>query len=594
MAEPLPRRRFARLCRGSDRATLAALIADCYRARGWETAVHPLAGRVELRREGACRTLVVRRAGLWAPASDSNPDVDALFFVGRGRAPPDALGPAALYELLFYGLDRETCERLFRERFGRSPYRRPPSGPERVTRALQRGLAADPERAIRGAAALAVVLAVALLAVGLPGAPTEESAAPGATPAAIAPSAEGANGDAEAEVAAGGAATTGADAAPWPTNQNWPTAGAGMARTRSNPAAAGPLGNVTIRRTLTPQAGIAGAPVLANGTAYVSGYGGVLIATEARSLSPRWDVETDGLASVTPTVTADAIYATSGSTVYATVSESASDREDPENQTWSVADLGATVAGAPAVAGGRVYVATTRGRVVAMDARTGAVRWNVSVGNHSLAAPAAAAGSVFVAHGGGVTALARDGTVRWRWNGSEVVAAPAVARGTVLVGTENGTVAALEARTGAPRWIAAANGSVKSGVAVVSDLGLAIVGDETGELYAIETRNGSVRWTRSLDGAVAAAPAAAGRTFYVTTRNGSVYGVTTLAGTVRWRTTLGAPVVLPPVVADGALYVADVSGELHVLRGTRHTGKRRGEYCDALGGRYDDVHCGTE
>jgi outer membrane protein assembly factor BamB len=169
-----------------------------------------------------------------------------------------------------------------------------------------------------------------------------------------------------------------------------------------------------------------------------------------------------------------------------------------------------------------------------------------------------------------------------------------VTRGTVFAATENGTVAALDARSGDPRWTAQTNGSIESGVAVVSGLELAIVGDETGRLYAFGAANGTLRWVRPLDGEVAAAPAVAGRTLYVATRNGTVYGVTTLVGTVRWQAALGAPVILPPVVADGALYVADASGTLHLLRGTRHTDERREEQCALMEARYDSARCRSE
>ena len=68
---------------------------------------------------------------------------------------------------------------------------------------------------------------------------------------------------------------------------------------------------------------------------------------------------------------------------------------------------------APAVAYGSVYVSTTDGDVVAIDARSGEERWRRSVGGAAFA-PRIVSGTLYVPTGAGIVALGADGTEQWR------------------------------------------------------------------------------------------------------------------------------------------------------------------------------------
>ena len=124
-------------------------------------------------------------------------------------------------------------------------------------------------------------------------------------------------------------------------------------------------------------------------------------------------------------------------------------QSNPPSQRGSVwgAQVEGDVAQSPAVAGGRVYVASVTGVVSALEASSGEVLWQTDMG-------------------------------------SPVTTAPTVAGHTVLVGTESGTVAGLDAFNGQLSWGFQTGGKI-TGSPVVAATTLYVVSHD-GNLYALE------------------------------------------------------------------------------------------------------------
>jgi outer membrane protein assembly factor BamB len=106
---------------------------------------------------------------------------------------------------------------------------------------------------------------------------------------------------------------------------------------------------------------------------------------------------------------------------------------------WTTA-LGNAILGSPAIANGIAYVATYDGKVDALDALTGAIKWSD--------APGSASG----------------------------LSTPAVANGIVYVGSDNHDIYALDATTGAVDWAVVTGGTVNSSPTVVN--GVVYVGSD--------------------------------------------------------------------------------------------------------------------
>ncbi|WP_439653197.1 outer membrane protein assembly factor BamB family protein [Rhodothermus marinus] len=106
-----------------------------------------------------------------------------------------------------------------------------------------------------------------------------------------------------------------------------------------------------------------------------------------------------------------------------------------------------------------MLVPTTRGRLVALEAASGATAWMLALPDTSvhLTTPAMAGSTVYVAGGDGVVRalMLRTGMVRWTWTGGAAIVATSVVdttAGVLYVGDLRGRLVALELTNGRLRW----------------------------------------------------------------------------------------------------------------------------------------------
>jgi outer membrane protein assembly factor BamB len=116
-----------------------------------------------------------------------------------------------------------------------------------------------------------------------------------------------------------------------------------------------------------------------------------------------------------------------------------------KGSVWSKR-VGGDVRHAPAVAHDTVYVTTSRGKVVALDAATGAERWQTDVGVNITAAPTVAGATVLIGtESGGVFGLdAHSGERLWEFKtAGKITASPIVAGGTLYIVSHDGALYAV-------------------------------------------------------------------------------------------------------------------------------------------------------
>jgi outer membrane protein assembly factor BamB len=182
---------------------------------------------------------------------------------------------------------------------------------------------------------------------------------------------------------------------------------------------------------------------------------------------------------------------------------------------------GAGVSGArvaPAYADGKIFVAGVDGDVAALDAASGRTLWSKRIGQRHgfilhhgqnsmrwAGGPAVDAGLLVVGGlEGEVHALdAGSGADRWQAQvSSEVISTPAIADGIVVVRTDDGRVFGLNASDGSRHWVYDRSTvpalSLRGNAAPRIADGVVYAGEDSGKLVALRLSDGNVMWEQTL------------------------------------------------------------------------------------------------
>ncbi len=220
---------------------------------------------------------------------------------------------------------------------------------------------------------------------------------------------------------------------------------------------------------------------------------------------------------------------------------------------------------APSVDAGLVVVAGDE-VLSALDAATGRPRWRVPMTGGFSAPPAASGGWVIGSPAGGdVLAIrAADGQVVWTQRlGASVRVRPVVTATGVYVSLEDGRVVALDVTTGTPRWERKLGG--KPAELLVLDDRL-FVGADDKFFYSLKTSNGDVRWKRRIGGRPAGAPAVDARRVCYVALDNILWALDRNNGGLKWHEQLPMRPSGGPLVVGDVVVVAGVAAEVHVYR----------------------------
>lgn len=266
--------------------------------------------------------------------------------------------------------------------------------------------------------------------------------------------------------------------------------------------------------------------------------------------------------------------------------------------------------GGLAADGGKVFIATGFGTVVALDVNSGKPVWTKKLAIPIREAPTAADGRVFVVNAESelYCLSAADGTELWTQKGLPENAAvltsasPAVSGNLVFVPFPSGEITALDIKNGQPKWTdTLAKGDVNNSATAIGEAARPVVDreavfamsrggqliatskdkgerlwtreirgsqtpwiagdalfvvDATGKLVALNRKDGKVRWLTPLPGDGRwSGPVLAGGKLWLASSKGLFVGVDAVSGSVAVQSDLGSPVMITPVVAEGRLYV---------------------------------------
>ncbi len=260
--------------------------------------------------------------------------------------------------------------------------------------------------------------------------------------------------------------------------------------------------------------------------------------------------------------------------------------------------------------GGKIFVATGYGTVIALDAATGQPVWSKNLSIPIREAPTASDGRVFVVNSESelFCLKATDGSELWTQKGLPENAAvltsasPAVAGNLVYVPYPSGEITAIDVKNGQAKWTdSLAKGRINSSATAIGEAARPVVDgtavfamsrggqliatskdkgerlwtreisgsqtpwvagdtlfvvDTTGKLIALTRKDGKVRWVTPLPGEGRwSGPVLAGGKLWLASSQGIFVGVDAASGTIGMQTDLGSPVMITPVVAEGRLYV---------------------------------------
>ncbi|MCX8953464.1 PQQ-binding-like beta-propeller repeat protein [Ruegeria sp. NA] len=245
--------------------------------------------------------------------------------------------------------------------------------------------------------------------------------------------------------------------------------------------------------------------------------------------------------------------------------------------------------GGLAYADGVLYVSSGFGRLTALDAKSGAVRWQKRLEATGSGAPLVNDGLLYVVAGDetGWAVNTKDGRIAWQIEGTPSVGnvlgapAPAIASDLAVFAFGSGDVAATFRRGGIRRWNASVAGGrrgraaaqivdVTGGPMVVGNS--IYIGNHSGRTVAFDAASGERRWTAD-EGAVDTVWPAGNSIFLISDRSqlvrlnaadGSVIWAQDLPGFVKDKRGRRGPIFAHygPILAGGRIVVASNDGYL--------------------------------
>lgn len=269
-----------------------------------------------------------------------------------------------------------------------------------------------------------------------------------------------------------------------------------------------------------------------------------------------------------------------GGSVYAAGSKGDVVRVDAGQTRWKV-NLGTPLSAGVGSDGRMLAVATAKGEVIALDAENGKELWRARVSSEVLAPPALGEGLVVVRSvDSRLFAFdAADGKRRWvyqRQTPSLLVrsfAPPMIDGKYVFSGFPGGKLVAVTINNGAQAWegtVAQPKGvteldrvaDITSPPVVAGRLICAVAFQ--GRVSCFDLGNGNLAWARDLSSA--AGMAADARTVFVTDDKGAVHALDLASGASLWKQDkLFLRQVSGPAVAGRQVAVGDVQGFVHLL-----------------------------
>jgi len=262
--------------------------------------------------------------------------------------------------------------------------------------------------------------------------------------------------------------------------------------------------------------------------------------------------------------------------------------------------IGRLNASSPAYSRHRLYIVNlVPGHIVKLDAKTGRIIWKRSLPGRAESSPVVVGRTVyFGCEDGKLYALSTGrGGVRWATSlGGPIKAAPAYHGGRLYVGDYGGYMNAVDAKTGKLIW---QSGSLGQGFGTSGQFystpavayGRVYAGNNDDRVYSYDIKDGALAWSYSTGGYAYSGPTVANTrhsppTVFIGSFDGNVYALNAKDGQVRWSRSAGGQVVGSLSAVGEIVYVAEFTynstNGFMMRSGRRVFHYRRGTYSPVI------------
>jgi len=233
----------------------------------------------------------------------------------------------------------------------------------------------------------------------------------------------------------------------------------------------------------------------------------------------------------------------------------------------------------PIYVGGKLYFVNNNGTAYALDADSGKVLWERSIGRLNASSPTYSRHRLYIVNlvpGHIVKLDAKTGKIIWKHSlPGRAESSPVVVGRTVYFGCEDGNLYALSTISGNVRWATQLAGPVKSAPAYYG--GRLYVGDYGGYMNAVDAKTGKLIWqTSSLgqgfgtSGEFYSTPAVAFGRVYAGNNDDRVYSFDLKDGTLAWSYSTGGYAYSGPTVSTTrhsppTVYIGSFDGNVYAL-----------------------------
>jgi len=233
----------------------------------------------------------------------------------------------------------------------------------------------------------------------------------------------------------------------------------------------------------------------------------------------------------------------------------------------------------PIYVGGKLYAVNNNGTAFALDADTGKVLWERSIGRLNASSPTYYRHRLYIVNlvpGHIVKLDAKTGKTIWKRSlPGRAESSPVVIDRTVYFGCEDGRLFALSTVSGNERWSTSLGGPIKAAPAYYG--GTLYVGDYGGYMNAVDAKTGKIRWQSSslgqgfvTSGQFYSTPAVAFGRVYSGNNDGRVYSFDISDGELAWSYSTGGYAYSGPTVANTqhsppTVFIGSFDGNVYAL-----------------------------